>query len=113
MTACAISLDLSRYLARLDREDAFDSACAAQVEAWRSDHNKVEEVLTGFEENGDSLALDHAVVLTAHPDDLPARALRFFLRLDDRVRAQLRADAPDAVRSASNDADDDDDRWAA
>ncbi len=113
MTACLVSLDLSRHLARIDREDAFDSACDAQVEAWQRDPEKVAEVLVGFEENGDSLALDHAAVLTAHPDDLAARALRFFLRLNDKVRAQLKADAPDTVRDAANDADGDDDRWAA
>lgn len=113
MTACVVSLDLSRHLARLDREDAFDSACAAQVAAWQRDHDKVAEVLVRFEENGDSLAHDHAAVLTAHADDLAARALQFFLRLDDKVRRRLEADAPDAVLSAANDADGDDDRWAA
>lgn len=64
---------------------------------WMADPLKVADQLVAFEEDGDSLAVDIAAVLTCHPDDLAKLAVEFFEAQRRKVSAALNDKAIEQV----------------
>lgn len=104
MQPCAVTTDLNRHLDGLDREDSRSECVETRLDELMEDGAEVRGALdammgeSDLGSDGNSLfAGDLAAVLLASDDAFGGEAIRYFVKLRESVRAQLRGDAETLV----------------
>lgn len=104
MNHCPVTADLNAYLAEQERDEALTEQVDAKVDELMESQVDVAgalDVLMGecdVDTNGNSLfGNDLAAVLLASDAAFGAEAIRYFVKLREQVRQQLRPDAENLV----------------